>query len=255
MSKAAFESSVWLQDPLSRQTPVLVVLYEKLWQPSSASHTFEHASADGTFLAVRIIGLCTTLPAIGPWYPSLKHTNVVVVCVDVVVVVVVMVAVDVVVVSSTQKTLPIVSSTKLSRRRPLKSSTRKALSQLSKSAHPTIALISSFGPVFPSSGENWFPMPITKKEVYADASVAVVNVWPRSSLAPSAMSSVTVFDGSPLYPAAAPFVYWPISLDNALYVFVAPGRPGFALNVEIADATAASLTPVLNLVSVLGLSA
>jgi len=81
----------------------------------------------------------TILPAIGPWYPSLKHTNVVVdtvVVVAVVVVAVVVVAVLVVVVvvnvvSSTHKTLPIVFSTKSSSNSESKSVTVNALSQVS----------------------------------------------------------------------------------------------------------------------------
>ena len=61
---------------------MLPVRYEKRWQSPSASHNSEHTSADEIFIAVRMKGLFTTVPAIGPWYPSLKHARAVDVCVD-----------------------------------------------------------------------------------------------------------------------------------------------------------------------------
>lgn len=61
---------------------MLPVRYEKRWQSPSASHNSEHTSADEIFIAVRMKGLFTTVPAIGPWYPSLKHARAVDICVD-----------------------------------------------------------------------------------------------------------------------------------------------------------------------------
>lgn len=61
---------------------MLPVRYEKRWQSPSASHNSEHTFADEIFIAVRMKGLFTTVPAIGPWYPSLKHARAVDVCVD-----------------------------------------------------------------------------------------------------------------------------------------------------------------------------
>ena len=61
---------------------MLPVRYEKRWQSPSASHNSEHTFADEIFIAVRMKGLFTTVPAIGPWYPSLKHARAVDICVD-----------------------------------------------------------------------------------------------------------------------------------------------------------------------------
>lgn len=61
---------------------MLPVRYEKRWQSPSASHNSEHTSADEIFIAVWMKGLFTTVPAIGPWYPSLKHARAVDICVD-----------------------------------------------------------------------------------------------------------------------------------------------------------------------------
>ena len=76
---------------------------EKLLHPGSRSHSCKHAFSDGDVACTRMRSglLGTAKPAIGPWYPSPKHANVVVVDVtvdEVTVVAVVVLTVPVVVV-------------------------------------------------------------------------------------------------------------------------------------------------------------